>query len=60
MNKPVHSEYACVGLIYGNNASLTYQFSYAAILVDVPPVGARSQMFAKLDRESKERGDATY
>ena len=44
MNEPVHSEYACVGLIYGNQNSLTYQFSYAAILVVVPPVAARAHM----------------
>lgn len=59
MNKPVHSEYACVSLIYGNQASLTYQLSYAAILVVVPPVAARAHMFGNLGGSSKGRGDAT-
>ena len=56
MNKPVHSEYACVGVIYGNQASLTYQLSYAAILVVVPPVAARAHIFANLGGSLKGNG----
>ena len=41
MNDPVHSEFACAGLAYGNEVSLTYKFSYAAILVVVPPSATR-------------------
>lgn len=41
MNEPVHSEFASASIAYGNQASLAYQFSYAAILVVVPPSAVR-------------------
>ncbi|KAL8786009.1 MAG: hypothetical protein Q9195_008390 [Heterodermia aff. obscurata] len=41
MNDPVHSDFAYAGMAYGNEASLTYKFSYAAILVVIPPSAAR-------------------
>lgn len=37
MNEPVHSDFAHAGLAYGNEATLNYRFSFAAILVVVPP-----------------------
>ena len=56
MNSPVHSEFACAGVAYGNQASITYQFSYAAILVVVPPSLARVSMVGQPDGRSSGHG----
>ena len=41
MNDPSHSEFAYAGAAYGNQPSLGYKLSYAAILVVIPPSVAR-------------------
>ncbi|KAF6224617.1 hypothetical protein HO173_012960 [Letharia columbiana] len=41
LNEPMHKEFAHAGLAYGNEATLNYRFSAAAILVVVPPSETR-------------------
>ena len=45
-NKPVHKEVASVHMAYGNDASLHWHYSSAAILVKIPKFGSQSRMKA--------------
>ncbi|CAD6590179.1 MAG: hypothetical protein ASARMPRED_004603 [Alectoria sarmentosa] len=50
MNEPMHKDFAAASLKYGNEASLSYQFSFAAILVIVPP--SRKRGFTPTNRRA--------
>ncbi|KAI4236368.1 MAG: hypothetical protein LQ349_002597 [Xanthoria aureola] len=60
MNEPRHEDFACAGLAYGNQASLDFKLSAAAILVPIP-----TSRFRGLNAESStglgksERGSKT-